>query len=367
MLLIFLDYSNRFLRGQALISATFCLLILSIVSTQVFANDVSPADDKPKVINPSATPFFGSKKNRLTNPNSALVELAFKFGKNPSAEKTKKVYAEYCQQGRDGNANSLFALGWMHETGKGMPVDLSVAKSFYHMAVDRNNQLAINALSKLTPETEMTLPLCMLPDPDAYLVSRLPSHRAVVATLQADYNAQLQAEALARLEALQKKNANAERAERLFRRQRTIYRIVKRVARRYNIDPKLIMSFIAIESGFDRYATSVKNAQGLMQLMPFTAKRFGVYDSYDARQNIKGGVRYIRWLLSYYQGNVELVAAAYNAGEGAVDRYKGVPPYRETQNYVKKIAKLYGEPTHPYRPRFVNPSPITRLHDTHPM
>jgi soluble lytic murein transglycosylase-like protein len=120
----------------------------------------------------------------------------------------------------------------------------------------------------------------------------------------------------------------------------------------------LVMAFIAVESGFNVQATSVKNAQGLMQLIPETAQRFGVKDAYKAEDNIKGGLAYLRWLLAYYEGNVELVAAAYNAGEGAVDKYKGVPPYAETRIYVKKIAKLYNNATHPYQDNLVKKSAV---------
>lgn len=349
------------LLSTAITKLVFGLSLALVIQTNAIANtqETSPTaiEKKPLLDLKSANPFFKTKKNPLKNPNSALVELAFKFGKNPSAEKYQEVYKQYCQRGRDGNANALFALGWMHETGKGVPNDEAVAKSFYLMAADRNNQLAINALQKL-PSATQSFPVCMMPDPDAYAIERQESHDAVVAVFQKEYRAKLQASELARLEAEAQKAANIARAERLFKRQRRIYRMVKNVAKKYKIDPKLVMSFIAIESGFDRYATSVKNAQGLMQLMPFTAERFGVYDLYNPKQNIRGGVRYIRWLLAYYHGNVKLVAAAYNAGERAVDRYKGVPPYNETQNYVKKIAKLYGKETHPYRKRYVKPSPI---------
>ena len=342
------------------------LILLAFMLVSSFSNATTP-DDKAPLKPATANPFFNTPKNRLQNPNSALVELAFKFGKNPSAEKYQEVYDEYCQKGRDGNANALFALGWMHETGKGGPVDKAVAKSYYLMSADRNNQLAINALAKLAETTKQAFPMCMLPDPNTYVVEREESHTQLIATLQAEHNAKLEAEELARQAVLAEKAANAARAERLFKRQRKIYRMVKRVARKYRVDPKLVMSFIAIESGFDTYATSVKNAQGLMQLMPFTAERFGIRDSYNPNENIKGGVRYLRWLLAYYQGNVELVAAAYNAGERAVDRYRGVPPYKETQNYVKKIAKLYGKETHPYRKRYVKPSPIAQFFNRHLM
>lgn len=339
----------------------FLLPFLLISNVATAKTDHDQPLDQPAPAAQTANPFFGTQKNQLKNPNAALVELAFKFGKNPSPEKYQQVYDEYCQKGRDGNANALFALGWMHATGKGGPANQNIAKSFYLMSADRNNQLAMNALAKLPESTEQQFPMCMLPDPNAYTLAREDSHHQLVAKLQAEQNAKLQAEELARQAILAEKAANAARAERLFKRQRKLYRMVKRIARKYKVDPKLVMSFIAIESGFDTYATSVKNAQGLMQLMPFTAERFGIRDAYNPKENVKGGVRYLRWLLAYYQGNVELVAAAYNAGERAVDRYKGVPPYPETQNYVKKIAKLYGIETHPYRKRYVKPSPIAQF------
>ncbi|MCU0242412.1 MAG: lytic transglycosylase domain-containing protein, partial [Vicinamibacteria bacterium] len=88
---------------------------------------------------------------------------------------------------------------------------------------------------------------------------------------------------------------------------------------------------------FDQRAVSSKGAQGLMQLMPFTSRRFGVFDAFDARQNIFGGVQYLRLLLDLFQGDVTLALAGYNAGENAVLRHKGVPPYRETRDYIQKI------------------------------
>lgn len=102
----------------------------------------------------------------------------------------------------------------------------------------------------------------------------------------------------------------------------------------------LVRAVIQVESEFDRNAVSSKGAQGLMQLMPFTARRFGVPDAFDARQNIFGGVQYLRLLLDMFGGDVALALAGYNAGENAVVRYSGIPPYKETQNYVRKIQSL---------------------------
>jgi hypothetical protein len=110
----------------------------------------------------------------------------------------------------------------------------------------------------------------------------------------------------------------------------------------YGVDVDLIRVIIAVESEFDAYAVSSAGAQGLMQLMPFTARRFGVNNSFDPRQNIFGGVQYLRFLLDMFSGNVTLAAAGYNAGENAVLRFKGVPPFKETQGYVRKVNRLLG-------------------------
>lgn len=138
--------------------------------------------------------------------------------------------------------------------------------------------------------------------------------------------------------------------------------LVLPIAKAMNVDPKLVHAVIEIESARDVNATSDKNAQGLMQLIPETAARFGVTNAYDPRQNIRGGISYLRYLLSYFAGDVDLVLAAYNAGENAVDRHNGIPPYKETRRYVKKIRKLYAEKTHPYDDTAPRKSKLAKAH-----
>ncbi|MBF6649689.1 lytic transglycosylase domain-containing protein [Methylobacter sp. BlB1] len=122
---------------------------------------------------------------------------------------------------------------------------------------------------------------------------------------------------------------------------------VNKIAPVYGIDPNLVLAVIQTESAFNQKALSSKNAQGLMQLIPATAERFGVRDVWNPVQNITGGTAYLSWLIHHFSGNVELVLAAYNAGEEAVERYQGVPPYEETRNYVRRIQALYKKTTHP--------------------
>jgi Transglycosylase SLT domain/Domain of unknown function (DUF4124) len=117
--------------------------------------------------------------------------------------------------------------------------------------------------------------------------------------------------------------------------------MVDEIALAEGVDTHLARAIIQAESAFNYRARSRAGALGLMQLMPSTAERFGVLDPFDPRQNISGGVKYLKWLNDYYAGDLTRVVAAYNAGEGAVNRHKGIPPFRETQAYVPKVLDLY--------------------------
>jgi TPR repeat protein len=226
----------------------------------------------------------------------------------------------YCRSARGGDAEAAYRLGWMYANGRGMLRDDRVATGLFRYAAERQHEYAKRMLTHVNT-TEAVLPDCMV-SPAVIAKDGHPLPFAWTATPE----------------------------------RRLIVAIVQRNAPAYGIDPRLALSIIQAESGFQISAKSNKNAQGLMQLIPETAARFNVRKITDPIENIKGGLAYLRWLLSYFQGNVIYATAAYNAGEGAVDRYRGVPPYAETRQYVARVIGVFGRNTHAYNPAVVEPS-----------
>lgn len=136
--------------------------------------------------------------------------------------------------------------------------------------------------------------------------------------------------------------------------------LIDHAARKYNVDPNLVHAVVKVESNYNRFAVSHAGAEGLMQLIPATARRFGVSNAFDARQNIEAGVRYLKYLQTLYGGNMRLALAAYNAGEGAVEKFQGIPRYRETESYVLQVGRRWGELNRgrtPVAPKQVAPAP----------
>jgi hypothetical protein len=142
-------------------------------------------------------------------------------------------------------------------------------------------------------------------------------------------------------------------------------KLVREAAERHHMDPALVRAVIETESGWNTTAISRKGALGLMQLIPTTAVRFGVNDAFSPQQNVDAGVRYLKTLLARYNGNLDLALAAYNAGEGAVDRAHGIPAFRETRDYVQKVQNAYFRPgSGRIEGLWINPRAIRKDTDT---
>ncbi|GGX90280.1 transglycosylase SLT domain-containing protein [Massilia dura] len=253
------------------------------------------------------------------NDTAALIAEAARYEHGEGMPRDPaQAAALYCQAARLGAADAQYALGWMAANGRGMPRDDAVAWRLFSAAADQGHAQAARLAQALPPRQDVPLPACMAPD--------LP--------LQVDLDPDPW--------------AGPARAADYPPASAPVRRIVERLAPVYEVDPELAMAVIAVESGFRANAVSPKNAQGLMQLIPATAQRFRVADPFDPESNVRGGLAYLRQLLALFDGDVRLVAAAYNAGEGAVLRHRGVPPYRETRDYVTRIARLYSLPVHRY-------------------
>ena len=233
----------------------------------------------------------------------------------------------YCEASRHGSAEAQFRLGMLYATGKGVPANRDLAASLFVAASMHGHSESQKMLETLELAAG-DLPPCVLA---AVIPEKAPAKGEIDS-----YIANLPAS------------------------KRWIVRLVDTIASWHKVDPKLVLSIISVESDFSASAQSNQQAQGLMQLIPDTAERFNVKNAYNASQNIKGGVAYLRWLLAYFEGDVSLAVAAYNAGEGAVNKYKGIPPYAETRQYVQKVRARYPLLHHPFDVKVTEPSPFLK-------
>ncbi len=256
-------------------------------------------------------------------PPTGLTAEAVRLENGENISRNYALAADlYCRAARNGDADAAYRLGWMYANGRGMLKDDRLATGLFRYAAERSHDYARRMLLHVNT-AEAVLPDCMIPP----TVIAQESHALPLAW-----------------------TATPERAR--------IVEIVREFAPAYGVEPRLALAIIQAESGFQVSAKSNMNAQGLMQLIPETAERFGVRKIMDPRENIRGGLAYLRWLLSYFEGDVVLVTAAYNAGEGAVVRYRGVPPYAETRQYVARVTGVFGTVTHRFNPAVVEPAPM---------
>jgi hypothetical protein len=249
----------------------------------------------------------------------------------------------YCQASMAGDALAAYNLGWIHANGRGVPRNDNLATYWFARAVQQGDQRAADMIKRLGVLPEQ--PECVR------RAKQLEAQLAADRATQDELLRQVQDKASLSL---------AYRAHVSTAEQQRIMQIVYKLAPRFGLEPGLVYAVIRAESNFNVNAQSDKNAQGLMQLIPDTAARFAVSKPFDAEQNIRGGMAYLRWLLSYFRGQVPLAVAAYNAGEGAVDRYGGIPPFAETREYVRRIQRFYALEEHPFDATLAAPSPAVR-------
>ena len=262
----------------------------------------------------------------------AIASIKEDVGNNDAYWQAAKLY---CEASRLGSIEAEYKLGVLYAFGKGVPKNREYAATLFSIASQQGHHEATAMLETIHFTSEIQPPC----------ISQAIEPEKIDYSINDDLRTADLDQYLAKLP----------------KQQKWVIDLVKSTSEWYQIDPRLILSIIAIESGFNKMATSNAKAMGLMQLIPATADRFNVKNAYDAVQNVKGGIRYLKWLLGYYRGDVELVVAAYNAGEKAVDRYKGVPPYKETKEYVKKFKQLYQAPFHPYPESPSGTSPIKKI------
>lgn len=259
-----------------------------------------------------------------TPPALVAQALAYEHGEGVPKD-LRKAALLYCEAARDGDAEAMFSLGWMYANGRGVARSDPMAAFLFARAAAAGHDYA-RKMQQYVGEEGGVMPDCMRPpdpDPPAALVDNDPDPFTGLAP-----------------------------------NKQKIAELVSKAAPQYEVEPRLALAVIATESNFQPDAKSPKDAHGLMQLVPTTAARFKVRNRLDIKQNVQGGLAYLRWLLAYYQGRVTLVVAAYNAGEAAVDRYGGVPPYPETRDYVRRVRRLYPNERHSFDARVAEPSPI---------
>ncbi|MCI0654708.1 MAG: transglycosylase SLT domain-containing protein [Methylococcaceae bacterium] len=237
--------------------------------------------------------------------SGAVVSLRRQAVLFEQARGVKRNYSEayklYCRAALQDDAEANYNLGWMYFNGRGVKYDMGLAMGWFRRAAERGDRYGKNMVRRFPDVLAKQDHNCTLPKP---IVAGVKDRKRIESW-------------------------------------------VRIIAPHFKMDPKLVMAVIDTESSFNPKARSPKNAQGLMQLIPETAKRFGVSDPWDPIENIIGGTAYLHWLTRHFSGDLKLVLAGYNAGEGAVEKYHGVPPYQETQLYVKRITGQYRKTAHP--------------------
>lgn len=240
-----------------------------------------------------------SQAENIPSPEG-LRELATRYEHGRGVKQDyEKAFRLYCMAADRGDVESYYALGWMYFNSRGVERNPAVAAGWFKRAATDGDPAAARMLTVLAAVQPRQDPHC------TPLALQNPPDRQQIELW------------------------------------------VRIWAPAYGLDADLVLEVIRAESGFNPQARSHRDARGLMQLIPATARRFGVTDIWDPSQNMHGGMAYLQWLVQRFDGEVQLVLAAYNAGENAVESYQGIPPYRETRNYIKRIVRNYPKAVHP--------------------
>lgn len=307
--------------------------IPSPMSPTVLSEDLSSptfptalSEDLPSPTSPTVLPDDFPSPAAPAVPPDQLMTAGQRFENGVGApQDLDRAIEHYCSAAVQAHAEARYHLGWLYVSGRLGKRDEVLAAAWFQSAAGLGHTRASQQLQSLKAQG-----LDLEPDPPCVRRDQMVARRL------ADLRPKAEAD-----------EAPASRTQDEGPRlwdigAADIIALVERLAPDYRLDPDLVLAVIETESNFNIAAKSPKNAQGLMQLIPATADRFGVVDVWDPVQNLKGGMAYLRWLLDHFAGNLELALAGYNAGEQAVTRHGGVPPYPETQAYVKRIQRRLG-------------------------
>ena len=263
----------------------------------------------------------------------SLLDDASALENQGTSKSLWRAAKNYCEASRAGSTEAQYRLGVLYAFGKGVPQNRAYAATLFSIASHQGHREAFNMLDAVNLDAHSPPP-------------------CTTASIDPEFSDSLESTG---------SNGSSQRLQdylaKLPKEKKWVIELVSNTSEWHHLDPQLVLAIIAIESNFNLQAISNANAQGLMQLIPQTANRFNVKNAFNASQNIKGGVRYLRWLIDYYAGDLDLAIAAYNAGERAVDRYHGIPPFKETKDYVRKFRQFYQPKNHPYNDN-ANKSPI---------
>ncbi len=326
-----MSFATRLLQIAALLTSLMAASVLAQLPPPVLPTlDGLPRPSTPP---PEKGPVVPARVERWRQEAKA-----YEFGDGVPRDPVRAAEL-YCRAARYGDAEAQYNLAWMKTNSRGIERNDAEAAHLFAAAAEQGFEQARNIIARMG-EPLGPPPKCLRP-PDEDQVAAAPAPPRNTRSSQPP----------AVLPVAPPRNAPD-----------AIVRFVNIVAPEYKLQPHLVLAIMATESNFDASAVSPKDAHGLMQLIPGTAARFGVRNIKDPVQNIRGGMAYLRWLMAYFEGDVSLVAAAYNAGERAVERYLGVPPYAETRLYVLKIrAGVAGQTTHPFDATANAPSPVLNL------